>query len=370
MVRGGYSINYASVPYMSFAQKLAAQPPFAVSNTVIGTAISPVLIANAFSGVVNGLANNYAVDPNYQLGYVHIWNIDVQRELGRTLSIGAAYTGTRGQQLDLLRAPNRDPSGGLRIASVQPFIWQSSGAHSIMNALSLRMQRRLAQGISGGVTYTYAKAMDNASSLGGGGGVVAQNDQNLGAEWGPSSFDVRHRLTANYSYEIPLGQGRRWLTSSKGVLNVMFGGWVFNGTYSMGTGSPFTPRVSNAKSDVSSGVNGTLRADYNGQPIALANPTLGEWFNIAAFSVPASGAFGTAGRNIIYGPGSGSMNMALQKSFTFRGRTGMSLRIQANNVLNQVQFSSIDSIVNSPTFGRVTGVRPMRSAQIIARINF
>jgi hypothetical protein len=239
-----------------------------------------------------------------------------------------------------------------------------------MNSISFRVQRRQAQGIAASATYTYSKARDNASSLGGGGGTVAQNDKDLEAEWGASSFDQRHRLTANFSYEVPLGQGRKWLNTNKGLLNVLVGGWMLNGTWSMASGSPFTPRVTNSTSDAVNGVNGTLRANYTGQPIAIADPTLEQWFNTKAFWIPLAGTFGNGSRNMIYGPGSGSMNMALQKTFALKGVRALSLRIQANNVFNQVQFSTIDTVVNSPTFGRVTGVRPMRSAQIIARIMF
>ncbi len=190
VVRGGYGINYSSVPYVSVVQKLAAQPPFAETDTRMGTGAVPLALSDAFSGPTNATTtNNYGVDRNYRIGYVHLWNADVQRELSRTLSAGIAYTGTKGLSLDLLRAPNRSPSG-TTISGVAPFIWQSSGANSIMHALSARLRKRLAMGVTFGGTYTWGKSMDNASSLGGGGGVVAQNDKDLQAEWSLSSFDV------------------------------------------------------------------------------------------------------------------------------------------------------------------------------------
>ena len=99
---------------------------------------------------------------------------------------------------------------------MQPFIWESSGAESILHSLSVRLRKRLAQGLQVGGTYTYSKSMDNASSLGGGGGTVAQNDKDLAAEWGPSSFDVRHRFAADFSVELPFGQNRRWLNKEGG----------------------------------------------------------------------------------------------------------------------------------------------------------
>jgi hypothetical protein len=369
VVRGGYGLNYASVPYSSMAQRMAGQPPYAVTDTRIGTAGTPLLLTDAFgTPIPDTTTNTYGVDRRYRLGYVQIWNVDVQRDLTRTLSVGAAYTGTKGSQLDLQRAPNRGPDG-LRIPGVQPFIWQSSGGRSLMNAVSVRVSRRLAQGIAGNATYTYSKSMDNASSIGGGGAVVAQNDQDLEAEWGLSSFDQRHRLTASFSFEVPFGPDRRWLTHG-GLLGQIFGGWMLNGTVQSASGTPFTARVTGNVSDVARGTNGTLRADYTGAPIALADPTIQQFFNTAAFAIPAPGTFGNAARNTIPGPWNRTLNMGLMKTFTVPGTRGVSVRIQATNVLNTPQWATIDTVVNSPTFGQVTGVRPMRSVQFIARVMF
>ena len=369
MVRGGYGINYASVPYLSLAQRLASQPPFAVTDTVLGTAASPLSLASAFGATPAGTTtNNFAVDRAYRLGYVQIWNADVQREAGRTLSIGAAYTGTRGSQLDIQRAPNRGPAG-LRIDDVQPFTWESSGGRSIMHAISLRVRRRQAQGVAGGATYTLSKSMDNASTIGGGAAVVAQNDQDLEAEWGRSSFDQTHRLAADFSCELPFGPNRRWLNREGWAASIV-GGWMLSGNVAVTSGRFFTARVLGEAGDVSRGTNGTLRADYTGAPVAIANPTIAQYFNTAAFLVPAPGAFGNAARNTIEGPWNATFNLALMKTVPVRGTRGLSLRILANNVLNRAQFTGLDTVLNSPTFGRVTSVAPMRSVQVNARIMF
>ena len=94
---------------------------------------------------------------------------------------------------------------------MQAFIWESSGGHSILNAANFQLRRRLAGGISGDLSYTLAKSMDNASSLGAGAPVVAQNDQDLASEWALSSFDRRHQLSGDLSVELPFGPNRRWL---------------------------------------------------------------------------------------------------------------------------------------------------------------
>ena len=144
--------------------------------------------------------NNFGVDRTYHLGYVQIWNARrAARDRPDDVGSASRYTGTKGSQLDLQRAPNRGPTG-LRIDGVQPFIWESSGGRSIMHSLSVRAAAGAWRRESpGGATYTLSKSMDNASSIGGGAAVVAQNDKDLDAEWGLSSFDQRHRVAADFT---------------------------------------------------------------------------------------------------------------------------------------------------------------------------
>jgi len=367
-VRTGYGINYSASVYQSIAQQLANQPPFAVTNTVLSTASSPVPLESALTAATAGATTNtYGVDPNYRLGYVQIWNLDLQHDIARIYNVGVGYTGTKGADLDVLRAPNRTPDG-LRIPGVPPFIWESSQGESIMNALTLRFRRRLTGGFGASASYTLAKSIDDASSIGGSGAVVAQNDQDLEAERGLSSFDQRHRFSGDVTYELPFGAKRRWFTS--GLPAALLGDWQINGNVQLASGTPFTATVLADISDVSRGTNGTLRANYNGQPIAVGDPTALLFFNTAAFSIPAAGAFGTAGRNTIIGPGTTVLNAGLTRNLTLGARRTLSVQLLANNLLNTVQFASIDTVINSPTFGEVTAARPMRRVQILTRLRF
>jgi hypothetical protein len=368
-IRTGYGVNYNLGAYGAIAQRLSAQPPFAVSATSIGTALSPLPLTDPFATIDSSTTtNSFGIDRRYQIGRAQIWNVDVQRELPHNLTVNVGYTGTKGSDLDLQRAPNRGPSG-LRIEGVQPFIWQSSEGRSLLHTLNVRARKRLARGISFGGSYTWSRAYDDASSLGGAGNVVAQNDRDLAAEWGRSTFERRHTVNADYSVGLPFGRGLRWLNEG-GLAADLFGDWNLSGNVTVQSGAPFTARVTGNVADVARGVNGTLRANYNGDPIALGDPTTTRFFNTAAFSVPPLGQFGNAGRNTITGPGSTNVNMALSKNVNFGRTRGMSIRIQATNVFNAVQFTSIDTVVNSPTFGQVTAVRPMRSVQLVTRVRF
>ena len=369
IVRAGYGISYSSPVYQTMAQKLAAQPPFAVTDTRLGTLLEPLTVTGAFA-TPNPVAttNNFAVDRGYTLGYLQMWNVDVTRDITRTFNAGIGYVGTRGASLDLLRAPNRGPTG-LSIPGVHAFIWESSGGNSIMHAMSLRVRKRPTKGFGGGATYTWSKSRDNASTIGGGSGTVAQNDKDLSAEWGLSSFDQRHRLSADFNLELPFGPNRHWLNNDSVAAKIL-GGWTWNTTMTLASGTPFTARILGNAADVAKGTNGTLRADYSGAPIAIENPTLEQFFNIGAFFVPAPGTFGNSARNLIIGPGQANTSMSLMKSVQIRPGRALTLRVQANNVFNTVHYGSIDAVVNSPTFGRVVSVRAMRSVQFMLRMGF
>ena len=82
-----------------------------------------------------------------------------------------------------------------------------------MHALTLRLRRRLTNGLAAGATYTLSRSIDDASSIGGAAAVVAQNDQDLAAERGLSSFDQRHRFVGDFTYELPFGANKRWFNS-------------------------------------------------------------------------------------------------------------------------------------------------------------
>ena len=369
VLRAGYGISYSSPVYQSMAQRMSAQPPFATTDTRLGELGVPLILTTAFATPTPPavVTNNFGVARNYRLGWLQMWNVDLQRDLARTVNVGIGYAGTRGASLDIQRAPNRG-ANGVAIADVQPFIWEESGGHSIMHALSVRLQKRPSKGIGAGASYTLSKSRDNASTLGGGGGTVAQNDKDLEAEWGASSFDQRHRFAANVNVELPFGRNRRWLQSGLG--ETILGGWNWTVNLTLASGSPFTARVTGAAANVAQGLNGTLRANYSGEAIQLDTPTMQRFFNTGAFSIPPTGTYGNSARNLIVGPGTQATNMSLQKIIMLPNARSITVRAQANNVFNNVQWGSIDTVVNSPTFGQVTSVRSMRSVTFSIRAGF
>ncbi|HLK43777.1 MAG TPA: hypothetical protein VKV34_10585, partial [Thermoleophilia bacterium] len=151
-----YSITYNTSSLATIARNLVAQPPFALTETNVGSLGSPLSLENGLLGGSATTTNNYGVDPNYGLGMIQTWNTTVSKTFSGIWVATVGYTGTKGTSLDLLRAPNRNPDGTLRIAGVDPFTWESSGGHSLLNLGSFGIQRGLAHGMRFGATYTLA----------------------------------------------------------------------------------------------------------------------------------------------------------------------------------------------------------------------
>ena len=378
VLRAGYGINYNTGAYQTIAQQLAFQPPFAITQTNPQSYPGQLTLQQGFlTSLPNGITNNYAVNPNYRLGYLQIWNLDIQQEITPTLIFNIDYTGTKGTGLDVVEAPNRCIAGqancttnGIRIPGVQAFDWQTSAGNSTTHAASIRLRKRLQHGISMGGTYTFSKAIDDASTIGGGTTVVAQNPFDIAAERGLSIFDQRDRFTGDYLIELPFGHDKLWL-SGNGLLRALFGDWQWSGDWTIASGVPFSPRILGDFADVSRGTNGTLRPDrVPGQSISLAHPSIHEWFNTSAFVAPPSGLYGNARRNSIEGPGARVFDMAFTKVIPVGESPILELRVQFSNIFNTPQYTTIDPISNSPSYGEVVAVGAMRTIQFTIRFWF
>lgn len=384
VVRAGYGINYNLAQYGAMATQLGFQPPFATSE--INPAANPTALTlqNGFTPPVtnpNHITNTYAVSPNYQLPYVQTWNLNIQQEITSTILLNIGYVGAKGTHLDVVGAPDQNPTTGLPIfaactpttsaaaSCVSPYLFEFSGGTSIMNAGAIRVRKRMRRGLSFGGTYIFSKSIDDSSSIGGAGTVVAQNFYDIAAERGLSSFNQTHRFTADYYYELPVGKEKKWLNNDSWAQKLL-GGFAWSGNIMLASGLPFSPRIFGSSVDLTRGVTGSARPNLvPGQSIQISNPGINEWFNVNAFSAP-TGPFGDAGRNIIIGPGTISVNMAFSKTIQVKEMQSLELHLSANNVFNHPNFTSIDTTLGSPTFGQVVAAGAMRTAQLTARYRF
>ena len=368
ILRGGYSITYNPGSYATIARQLVAQPPFADTETVIGTASAPLTLANGLLSSTSATTNNYGVDKDYALGMIQTWNATLTRNLSQSWAVIVGYTGVKGTDLDLLSAPNRGPSG-LLIPTVQPFTWESSGGHSILQ------QRELPASPASRARGEWQRVL-HAGQVDGRHAIAWCRDYRRGSEpsgsdveWALSNFDRRQRFSGLLLVELPFGPKRRWLRDG-GLVGGIVGGWSASLTFTAQTGTPLTARVVGAASNVAQGTNGALRADYLGGPVQESDPTIGQFFNTAAFAVPAAGLFGDSARNMITGPGGRQLNLSLVRDVPLGGNRAVTLQVNATNLLNTVQWAFVDTNFNSPTFGQVLSVRPMRTVTLTARLRF
>ena len=379
-VRAGYGMFYNESIYSQLLSELANQPPWADSQLRLTSSAEVLTLQNGFPAVTgatsNTILNTYAVNPNYKVGYAQIWNLSIETALMTNTTLVLTYTGTKGTDLDLLLAPNRLAPGqvgnNVQVANAGNFVYDTSGANSIYNALQARIQRRLSHGIMVNAIYTYGKSLDDASSIGGGSPVVVQNDADLRGEYGRSSFDVRQQLRANFLYELPLGEHHRF--AQKGFTGDLFGNWRLSSNIALTTGVPFTALVTgtSARNTGSGGLFST-RADQICDPnLPASQQSPLHFFDTSCFVVPPAGQFGDAARNTIQGPGTFTVNFQASKEFLF-GRDHnhrLDLRWEVTNLTNTPNLSGLSTLVNSATFGRVTGASGMRTMDIMTRFNF
>jgi hypothetical protein len=391
VVRTGYGINYNTSQYGDFIQRLAYQNPFAIANNNTQTLSAATPAPDLFT-LQNGLTteqstcpsgslppacltNNYAVQKNYRMGYVQVWNIDIQQTLGKGIVLNVGYNGSKGTHLDGLLAPNRQLNVGAITPNAQVFDYEVSEAQSNFNALAVRLRKRLQHGLALGATYTYSHSIDDASSIGGTTAVVAQQPLNLIGDMGNSEFDQRHLLKGDYTWELPFGPKGKYLNSGNWISHAM-SGLQFYGDYTIATGLPLNPYYAAAAAEVSGGVTNSLRPDrVPGSSLEGGPSQVKEWFNTAAFTLPVDANtgllhYGSAARNSIPGPGTREIDMAFSKYVQFADTKTIEFRATANNVFNLVQYSSVSTAIGSPTAGSVLSAAAMRNFTLLARFRF
>jgi hypothetical protein len=351
--------------------KLAQQPPFAVANNASAGGSTTLTLAAPFvSTSPASLTNTYAVDPNYRTPYAQTWSVSVQQELPKGFFVEAGYVGTKGTGLDVLTVPNQGPKGCARELLTGPscYTFDSAVGNSIYNALQVRATQRFRRGVSVNAHYTYSKSIDDSSTFGGAGNTVAQNWQDLAAERGLSSFDRRHSFDVNWVLTSPVGAtGSRVAPDS--MTARLLKDWQISGSLTARTGTPLTARVlGNAAQGVAqTGGVGSGRAEATGVPVS-SGPGL---FNVLAFTIPPAGEFGDAGRNTIPGPGSMAVNLSFGRSFQLdESRRRLELRLEANNVLNQVNYTGFYTVVNANNYGLPVSAAGMRTVSIVGRFRF
>jgi hypothetical protein len=320
-----------------------------------------------------------AVDENRVDLYANHYTLSIQQALPWRLITQIGYVGNQGHHLlDRSYVNVIDPATGQRpLASFSRVDIKSSGSNSNFNGLQVSLHRPMRAGILLGTQYMWSHAFDEGA-LGGGESTAPQNVSCRRCDYGPTNQDIRHTLTVNGVYELPVGEGRRFLRDG-GPLAHVFGGWQLSGVMQARTGRPLTITVTRSVADLPDGNNSDQRPNrVPGVSPIPANQTTERWIDIAAFAVPARGTWGDAGRNILRGPGLLQIDFALQKRFTIAGSRNVEFRWEAFNAINRVNLANPSTNISTPaTFGRITGplnrgygTGTARQMQFMFRFNF
>ncbi len=385
--RAGYRIADNSQVYNSqLSTYLLNQAPYGTSFSLKDSATQILTLANGFPAQPAGiLSNTYAVQPNYSNLYVQTWSAALESQIVDGFVWQVTYTGIKGTGLNLLSAPNSlSTTGTDTIPNVGGFTYVSSGASSIYHGVQGRLLRRMKNGFTFTALYTFSKSIDDSSSIGGGTGTVVQEFPLFSLERGLSTFNMKHQITGNSTYELPFGERKRW--AKNGAEARAFGNFRLSGSVTYHTGMPFTALVQGALADFSGNAGSfSTRADLlPGCNVNDVNHTLGQWFNTACFAAPGSlflgtdttapgSLFGDAGRDTIIGPSSEVVNMQLARSMQLNrdGQHTLTLRWEVTNLTNTANYSSFGTVVNTPSsFGKITGAAGMRTMDAVIRLNF
>ena len=299
------------------------------------------------------------VQPNFLYPEVQQWSFKIEQGITPNLMLSVGYVGEHGIHLPLTTDLNAaiplvQSNGSLFIPPGTPRLNPalSNGRDVLMsdnssyNALQADLTRRFSHGLQFRANYTWSKSLDYLSStiLGGGGGpgggaLTLLVPRDAAVNWGPSNFDMRQRFSANFTYELPAGQGKALLRSASGLLDKLVSGWQMNSIITAQTGFELTPLVGSNRSgdgDTRNPDRVSLNPNFTG-PVVTGNPH--QWYNPAAFLFPAAGTFGNGGKNKFAGPGLTEVDLSVFKATKLGERCTLQFRAEAFNLLNNVNFS-------------------------------
>lgn len=396
-VRGGFGIFYQEYMPRDYGE-YGFNPP----QTILGLALLPGFPISPNSLI--GLPPSTTMVTGYNITkspHVLEYDLDVQRELQRdlVLEIGGLFSGGR----DLLGAydynqplPNAtlpdgtpirtadDPRPNPNFSSLQ-FTYPIDSSN--YSALVAKLRKTFSDGSQVSVAYTWSHSLDNQSNEFNGDGWNDSGQttdiDDLGMDYGSSTFDVRQNLTADYVYDLPVGHDLRGAEGQFGS------GWTLTGIATFESGLPFSvedgfDRANTQQSSVppNASERPDLKPGFSNNPV-LGNPS--EWFNPNAFELQPDGAFGDLGRDTVRGPGLADLDMGILKTFPIAEEYRLRFRFEVFNILNHPNFAVPDflnrylytsdaltgAISDNPLVGRITStVTSSRQLQFALRFEF
>ena len=320
-----------------------------------------------------------AWDPNRRDGYFENWDFTVERMLPHNFVGQIAYDGSAGHRLfGRLQANLINPLTGTRpIPTFGQYGEKDNIGNSNFHALQVSLKRALASGWEWGTQYMWSHAMAD-QGFGAGDSTTNENMACLKCDYSSTDIDIRHSLSVNSVYELPFGHGKHFLNTG-GAAGKVLGGWQMSGIASASSGRPINILVDRSSTDMLDGNSRDQRPDLvPGMSLYAANKTINNWFNPAAFAVPAVGTWGNLGRNIGRGPGYYEIDTALQKEIPVTEQLKLEFRAEAFNLFNHPIYGDPGSDISSSSFGVITsqlnsgatGIGTSRRIQFMLRLEF
>jgi hypothetical protein len=310
-------------------------------------------------------------NPRRRWPLVNKWNVNIQKDLGWSTVLELGYIGSKGNRLLVLNDPNRpinspDPNASTPARRIIKAL-NNSGTQEANNfgrstyhAFTAKLEKRFSNNLQFLSSYTWGHALtDVGTTLSGGPG---QRDTHLSEEYAHASFDIRHRLSNSFLYELPF-------QFDNPVADALVGGWQFNGIYVIQTGNYFNLGTNNAV-----GSFGTTRPDVvegqnvNDAPAAGRGPDL--WFNTDGVTDPAVGTFGNLGNYSNIGPPRFNFDFSLFKDFQITEGTKVQFRAESFNLWNSPQFSNPNATQGNSNFGVITGTAGGTARQMQFALRF
>jgi hypothetical protein len=395
VVRGGYGVFYQHSNRIGSESLLQLNPPFLLDLQLNpGTQKTVFQLKNGFPlSTITGSGFNLtqiqlrAQNPNQQSGYVEQTSFGTEYQLTGDTVLATTYVGNWGRKMNRLRDANTPQITGFNtgcpvlqypyanlntvtnINTFTPTGCQTNGQHAFLefatndgntdyNSLELSLRRRMSKGVTYSLGYTFSHGLaDFGDNLTDPDGAFPQNAYNYAAEKSNSNLDIRSRFVGNFLWDLPFGQGRRFL-SNPGAINRVVGGWQVNGIVTLQTGSPYSVTAAN------DGLLGFARVEYancTGDPFAGATTdpnrytTTGFLINPAAFSQPGPGQFGTCRPRKFHGPGIRMLDFSIFKDFRFSEHKYLQFRAEFFNAFNHPNFANPSANISSPgSFGKVS----------------
>jgi outer membrane receptor protein involved in Fe transport len=366
VVRAGFGIYYDNLN-LNELQFTRLVPPFYGQYSLTPTRSAPLLVDNLFPSLSNiaVFPAPFSIDPSNESPYTRQWNANVQHTFGRDYVVEVAYTGSQIRNEHKRYNINQARPGTAPIETRVPYpafqsaiLYSSDGGYGNFKGLSFRLEKRYSRGLFFLANYQVSVGKDNGS------GEIEANDTafawDLDADFGYSRYDQRHRSAFSFGYELPWGAGRRWL--QEGAIAHIVGNWQVQSIVRLASGFPFTVSSTNV-CQCGSFVPQRVNVVNSGNFGELEDRTPNRWFDKTAYSVPAAGTQGTAGRNTVRGPGTQVVDFSAIKRVPFGGSRRLEFRAEIFNLFNHANFGNPDGNISNVTAGVISTADDGRNMQ-------